>query len=141
MNTVKFRIWNTKIKQWKGFTTDEAYANRCAHFCHKVKDGIFTLSLPEHLIYQRFIGSLDKNKREIFEGDILKFTIVVPLGLCYQEEFEAWEKDGRKPQIFYWEIKWRNANSYFDKGNEMWYRKENNWEVAGNIFENPELLK
>jgi len=71
----------------------------------------------------QFVGLKDKNKKEIYEGDIVKnnygiFKIV-------------WDKD---TLCFTTE-----PDDYKDWANKNWYDIYN--EVIGNIYENPELLE
>lgn len=84
-------------------------------------------------IIQQFTGLLDKNEKEIYEGDIVKYTL-------WENEYDICENELIADVSF---IKGafypRYINDICDDG---WY----SWgidkiEVIGNIFENPELLK
>jgi uncharacterized phage protein (TIGR01671 family) len=74
------------------------------------------------IILLQFTGLLDKNGKEIFEGDILK--------IYYEGNQRSYLK----------EVKW--LNDAINKG--RWDALDNcaytSCEVVGNIFENPELL-
>ncbi|WP_198549813.1 YopX family protein [Macrococcoides caseolyticum] len=75
--------------------------------------------LFENIILMQSTGLHDKNGKEIFEGDVVKY----------------WENIGYIE--FYqgsWVINW-NDGSLFDL-----YDNENNLEIIGNIHEHPELL-
>ena len=73
----------------------------------------------------QFTGTLDKNGREIYEGDIIRIIL----------EATAFPNQGNA------EVKW-DGNGWWvfnDNSQKTWYISEN-VEVIGNIFENPELL-
>lgn len=84
----------------------------------------------------RFTGLKDKNGREIFEGDIIQFT-------HYAQNF--------KDKTCLWVVTYKDGKFEFggvcnldtflrdrdnDNGKEFW-----RYEIIGNIYENPELLK
>ncbi len=106
MKNLKFRIWDKQLKQ-------------------------FLYKLPEqhHLDWERFdiqqfTGLLDKNGKEIYEGDIVKTNfrkIVVEWGKDY--DVDGW-------------YQWAGYDlGIYDDG-----YPEKDFEVIGNIYENPELL-
>ena len=75
----------------------------------------------------QFTGFVDKNKKRIFEDDILAST--------YEEEnvvheLVLWTDNG-------WHIKWRNASPDIIWQDDM----DRYSEVVGNIWDNPELLE
>jgi len=77
----------------------------------------------------QFTGQKDKNKKEIYEGDILRFSEVDTAIVEWNEKYSYFMV---KPIQDY----------YFDSdvlGHALEYN--NNVEIIGNIYDNPELLK
>lgn len=75
-------------------------------------------------ILQQFTGLLDKNGREIYEGDIVKNVNVIS------------KLFGQLSPV-----KWIPLITGFNPFNLMLFEKDGMFEIVGNIFENPELLK
>lgn len=86
---------------------------------------------PENrLIVQQYIGIQDKNQKDIYDGDIVRYN-------CYIHEKELETHVGEvhfEEGIFYFDTKMKFATNdcNFDSFS---------LEVLGNIFQNPELLK
>ncbi len=126
---IKFRVWDNKAKL---FTFDYLIHQTGKVFVMYVGH---TLVDPNHEDYviQQFTSLLDKNNKEIYEGDIIKYKI-------WQNEYEIQEFQ----KIRY--VEFKNGCFYPREHKEEcedgWYSygtKE--LEVIGNIFENPELCK
>lgn len=66
-------------------------------------------------------GHHDRNGKEIYEGDVVEFY-VPQAGMNHKQRFTH-------------EIKWDDKRTGYDT---QWF---NGWEVIGNVFENPELVK
>lgn len=121
---LKFRIWNSIDKKWLTNNDWEMYSDF---------DCIYPKALLGYYI-QQFTGLLDKNNKEIYEGDILKLKIhddIVPennrntIGLIEFDDFHA-----------AWKVKCIGKDSYF------FGLKDNCWvescesKIIGNIFDN-----
>lgn len=114
MRTIKFRAWDgKKMREW-GFLHKGAFV------------GIPTESGAMDYPQMQFTGLLDKNGKEIYEGDILLNT-------------SGWDISGNQV------IRWNEKNAWFELGDEgeklSKYAVHEFWEIIGNIYENPELLQ
>lgn len=126
---IKFRIWNLEKKEWseRERFIGEQYAN---------------LSDDYPFIYQQFTGLLDRNGKEIYEGDICRTFNSKMIGLIeYNEKFESYAQFiGFKFKCY--QI---DGNLFLSSSSNSIYqpfgRASNFYEIIGNIFENPELLK
>lgn len=78
--------------------------------------------LDSDVILMQFTGLLDKNGKEIYEGDIVKADNLI----CKIE----WKK-------YYWAASWKDKRGMIGSPS-IDFR---NLEIIGNIWENPELLE
>jgi uncharacterized phage protein (TIGR01671 family) len=128
---IKFRVWDTVKKQW----TFDFYFGldlRPDPFLEH-RDG-------DDFIFQQYTGLKDKNGKEIYEGDILSFVTKKKFG--HQEdgitvftkpvEFGKFCVNNNSLYVF---------NGFHVEGNSIEYLLSYESTVAGNIFENEELLK
>jgi hypothetical protein len=87
----------------------------------------------------QFTGLLDKNKKEIFEGDILSFIT---------QRKNGFQEDGKKvilKPVQFGEFCYGNNVlgdfiGFHIDGSSIQYKLSHNCEVIGNIFQNPDLL-
>lgn len=133
---IKFRIWDgTKfLDDFFGVTSDGQVVN--------LEDCFWNIDNHPDYIIEQFTGFKDINDKDIFEGDILK--IIKP-----EREVGAlidYEILPREEELV--EIQFSPTSGWFGKGfkNGQSFSHFNltdyqNWEVIGNIHENPELLK
>lgn len=139
MREIKFRAWETKEKRMLHTGSFEIYLydrgtgksdygishhfqdepNRVYKFT-SCKANNFNPKNPEVILMQ-FTGLLDKNKKEIYEGDIVEMK-----GYHFSK-FEVKVHLVRFTDTGFFEL-W-----YFDDDPEI--------EIIGNIYENPELMK
>jgi len=80
-------------------------------------------------VIMQFTGLRDKNGREIFEGDIVNINEEV-VAVVRWDEFNA---------CFFPDIRWKKEKGVIY--DIRIHRADEEWEVVGNIFENPDLLK
>lgn len=89
---------------------------------------------PEYLKLQQFTGLLDRNNKEIYEGDIVTYQAGEPNkndGSFYRGKSVVEFENGA-----FW------PRPIKEECEDSWYDYElKDLEVIGNIFENPELLK
>lgn len=139
----KFRAWDKETKAMNGMA--EIYRNRNQEIELHPRD--------ENIILMQSTGLKDKNGKEIFEGDILKFNDEWA-DYCYEGYV-----DGSIDGFNYVEIK--REKTYFAFGKtkipesslinltenehypfeELLTEASYEFEIIGNIYENPEILK
>ncbi len=128
MREIKFRVWD--LLENKYYFWDEIWYSS-ALLQANVVNGIgqetwisfFGMATKNpNMICQQFTGLKDKNEKDIFEGDILKYS-----GHVFTKETEVKEikfKDGCFCVGFI----------------PLFNLYKNNIEIIGNIYQNPELL-
>jgi uncharacterized phage protein (TIGR01671 family) len=131
---IKFRTWDTQNKEFSEWTNRDPFfstSHSQIFFLERVRkeDGPFDgdIIIQDHggrFVLQQFTGLLDKNNKEIYEGDILQYRSSDPK---FSKTLVRWtrEEEDNHPGFVV-------RSSYCQLGTP---------EIIGNIFENPELLK
>nr|DAS48678.1 MAG TPA: YopX protein [Caudoviricetes sp.] len=118
---LRFRAWDKETKTMNGMA--EIYRNRNQEIELRPRD--------EDIILMQSTGLKDKNGKEIFEGDIL--AIETDEGILNVNIF--WDS---KHALFMFESKKYNEEDLLA---ELVEDNTYPFEIAGNIYENPELLE
>ncbi len=137
MREIKFRAWGKNSKE---FLQDKNGYGLTLKEIQNISD----IDLWE---FQQFTGLKDKNGKDIYEGDIIEFTdkwewyrgqYAIKMLFADKEEKEILKKqyDNEPMERRVVELE------TFDGINFSKYDLEQGrWEVIGNIFENPDLIK
>jgi uncharacterized phage protein (TIGR01671 family) len=129
---IKFKAWDGRT-MFEPFTLIEGLNS---------KNKPFAGPYEEKTIFLEYTGQTDKNGKEIYEGDILNihlFTQELGSSLGVKEgecEFKA--------EICFQEMGlWVQGDKEEHCGYILWFHglHEESFEVIGNIYENPELIK
>ena len=123
MREIKFRAWDIERNRWCNHFT----VSRKGLICDMENINDFLPSNKSNLILNQYTGLKDKNGVEIYEGDIL-------LGHCVYPECNMFEHK-LIGEVYYSSRGTWDCYSYILGGfNEQ-------VEVIGNIYKNPELLE
>lgn len=121
MREIKFRAWDKKAKKWLSFDegepieSDYTRLNTLGYWVH------FWNYDEKEVALMQFTGLKDKNGKEIYEGDVLKSKYATGHNVYWQGC--GWKMSTQQGGY------WQPLQTLTD-----------NYEVIGNIFENPELL-
>ena len=127
MKELKFRVWDKEREcyldetELAGITPD----GRCILYIEE--EEISRLEIEENYIVEQYTGIKDKNGKEIYEGDIVEYTI------CYYGN----EKRHRK--VVEWS-EW-DSDDFGEPHNLGYSNLSECMEVIGNAHENPDLLE
>ena len=124
MREIKFRAWNKEKKEMR---KDVDTVGRF-YTTFDRSDGRFRTN--EEVEIMQFTGLQDKNGVDIYEGDIL----------IYQHMFV----DKKSVSEVIWNEKYSGFASYVEDDERRYILEKelkNQFEVIGNIYENPELLE
>ena len=124
----KYRVWNTLVKKFSYFDEPEIQIGT-----NGFDSGlIFPLSENSKLYIGRCsepqfcTGLKDKNDKLIYEGDIVKIFHV---------------SGTMQGKYFFDVVEWNDLRCRFDTENYGIIDDDDVYEVIGNVYENPELLK
>lgn len=138
MRDIKFRFWVKKAKEMCGW---ELMKKEC--------DRLSALETGDFIPMQ-FTGLKDKNGKEIFEGDVVRFTWWWFDGqeresdltgtIVYSDDLMSFQMKGVKNKEWETFTGYENDQNYLTPFSELRF-SEDDFEVVGNIYENPELIK
>jgi len=133
MREIKFRAWDKELKvmEYFGpkFYVDDEYFE--LNFEPTELEGETPLfETNQKLILMQYTGLKDKNEKEIYEGDIIENktskTWKGKYKVYYESEFMSFLFEGIENEDDYYRFE-----TFSDK---------KDWEIIGNIYENPEFL-
>ena len=134
MREFKFRVWSIEEKQFISPNILEVFdeSGDLTAFQYIKTGKLNPLYMPvENYIIQQYTDLKDKNKKEIYEGDILDFT--------------ARYKQTGPVEVIYYGASFGCVVTDDGGLKEFWNLshivQQHYPEIIGNIFENPELLK
>jgi uncharacterized phage protein (TIGR01671 family) len=128
---LKFRVWDNLKKEWCSNKSIWRMITDNNGIGEVMPPAIYFKQHPEGLTIQQFTGLLDKNGREIYDGDI-----------CHAYKANSY-LDGN------YEVSWHETKGRWYYKNQPEYKDlyqigcagNLKCEVIGNILENSELLK
>ena len=132
MREIKFRAWDKGLKRMIYLSEPTIENDDFSGIVFKLRDyfvSAFSSDRIEDLQLMQYTGLKDKNGREIYEGDICKVGETA---------------DGKDIlALIYWDEKTACFRYRFNMVVMLTREDINpkNWEVIGNIYENPELLE
>ena len=123
MREIKFRAWDINNKEM----------SHCWNIKHVPQATMAMLGHDSPIVLQQFTGLLDKNGKEIYEGDIMRWEDRNP------------PKEETTSHSF-GNVYWGNSGMWMVELNEDWHfplgeNLDHSFEVIGNIYENGDLIK
>lgn len=125
MREIKFRAWDSRSKAM--FNVDVLAISPCAWSCPDYGTRGVSLAYQPNIEVMQFTGLRDRHGKEIYEGDILRYWNPSVGSII-------------RPIVF----KWGGFGiEGLAKGTHIYFGNlpEEEIEVIGNIYENPELLE
>jgi uncharacterized phage protein (TIGR01671 family) len=147
---IKFRAYDKERKKIKFFDLKEIYAD-CYHNVGFLKNAPHQHENDgwEQFELMRFTGLLDKNGKEIYEGDIISTPHFFNWTITGYEKRKVFFKDGafgvKENEHGFIALKSlfkgvESSKTYISNYGEVYREFQPVFEVIGNIYQNPELI-
>lgn len=127
MRELKFRAWDTEAKCY--VELNNLRGERSIYFSPYDLRAIHP-EVRDRVVLEQYTGLKDKNGKEIYEGDIVKFE-----NRNYKVVFDDYGQFCLENRSYHW-----LENGYSFNSVSIWNKNEILVEVIGNIHENPELI-
>jgi len=135
---VKFRIWDGKEMYYQD---SSGWTGSSGLICvAEIYTGYSDSDEWENCVLMQYTGLTDKNGKEIYEGDVVKFSS--ELNVFIEIDYSNY-RDEESPKQIISEVYFEKGGFTFDwqfgyEGEEVRFKEV---EVIGNKFENPGLLE
>lgn len=136
---IKFRAWD---KTTSVMVSDYAHNGSYGElYCVYFHDSAYNTNGCPDLILEQFTGLLDKNGKEIYEGDIIRMVkdgigqVIMVNNCSTKDRIVIWHEEEAR---FSWMLLDGQVNS---SGWSFCKNNEDIMEIIGNIHENKELLE
>lgn len=140
MREIKFRGWHAvqkKMYSAEEMASDQLTLLPTGQFINVSGEATWKSQImpPDKFIPLQYTGLKDRNGKEIYEGDIIGIPSLeeegtFEIGEVYWNDREA-----------AWYVKTDESDDELNSFADDQFRPEDNCEVIGNIYENPELLE
>lgn len=125
MREIKFRAWNLMLNEMEP-VTELGWTNGLVDFVRAGDDkgsiGIGSSEMEKNIVLMQFTNLKDKNGKEIYEGDIVTYGFI---------DSETDEAVNEKHVVEFWKAGFYPMSFFTDL----------KFEIIGNVWENPELMK
>jgi uncharacterized phage protein (TIGR01671 family) len=136
---IKFRVWCKTTKHFTDIPWINSWGGQLLWLHTGNNVSITNLDEGDYVV-QQFTGLLDKNGKDIYEGDMLKIKVSGSILLFNLGEYIAsvkWDES-----LSRWGLDISTPKNKFENFNPSLYKDNGReYEVIGNIFENSNLIK